>query len=541
MTGTDIETIAARTRLLLSNAKGPLAVSVAYYLGAEAAFLIGTLSDNIFAPFWPPNSVLFCALALLPYQRWPLYVMAVFPAHVIAELGVGMGWSQLVVAFVTNCMVAVTSASGLRYLLGAPPWFHGLRSAIAYVLVAIICSPGLSALGGAFVRITGGGDLGSYWFFWRQWYAANALGNLTLSAVLLTWMVKDHDWSDFRSHPQRIEALCLITGLLVASAIAFHASSIAGSSYFPALLYLPLPFAIWAAVRFRTKGASVAILVVTIASISSMLRGPTVFGGADVEESVLALQLFLMVLSVSILLLGASVDELRRAEQTAARLARSVLGAQDAERRDVAKRLLDGIGQKLAAATWMTDQHPTPPGFDEVVQRSIRDLRELSYLLHPPMLDEAGLDTALRARLGKYSECTGIAVTLELSGLGRLPADVELTIFRVVEEALANVKQHSRSVTARVSIERGARSDRDGVVVRIEDGGGGMPIIAKVETLIQQATTTAAGGGLGLARMRERLRRIGGELEISSASNKTTVCAIIPVSGIGHSISAHNV
>lgn len=540
MTGIDIETIAARTRLLLSNAKGPLAVSVAYYLGAEAAFLIGTLSDKMFAPFWPPNSVLFCALALLPYQRWPLYVMAVFPAHVIAELGVGMGWPQLVVAFVTNCMVAVFGAFGLRYLLGAPPWFYGLRSAIAYVLIAIVCSPGLSALGGAFVRITGAGDLGSYWLFWRQWYAANALGNLTLSAVLLTWMVKDHDWSDFRSHPQRIEALCLITGLLVASAIAFQASSIAGSSYFPALLYLPLPFVIWAAVRFRTKGASAAILVVTIASISSMLRGPTVFGGADVEESVLALQLFLMVLSVSILLLGASVDELRRAEQTAARLARSVLGAQDAERREVAKRLLDGIGQRLAAATWV-DQHPTLPGFDEVVQRSIRDLRELSYLLHPPMLDEAGLETALRARLGKYSECTGIAVTLELSGLDRLPADVELTIFRVVEEALANVKQHSRSVTARVSIERAARSDRDGVVVRIEDGGGGMPIIAKVETLIQQATTTAAGGGLGLARMRERLRRIGGELEISSASNKTTVCATIPVSGIGHSISAHDV
>ena len=146
MTGIDIETIAARTRLLLSNAKGPLAVSVAYYLGAEAAFLIGTLSDKMFAPFWPPNSVLFCALALLPYQRWPLYVMAVFPAHVIAELGVGMGWPQLVVAFVTNCMVAVFGAFGLRYLLGAPPWFHGLRSAIAYVLIAIVCSPGLAFL-----------------------------------------------------------------------------------------------------------------------------------------------------------------------------------------------------------------------------------------------------------------------------------------------------------------------------------------------------------------------------------------------------------
>ena len=142
MTGTDIGTNPARARLLLSNVQGPLLVSVAYYLGAEAAFLIGTLSDKIFAPFWPPNAILFCALALLPYQRWPLYIVAVFPAHVIAELGVGMGWSQLVVAFVTNCMVAVFSASGLRYLLGAPPWFYSLRTAIVYVLVAIVCSPG---------------------------------------------------------------------------------------------------------------------------------------------------------------------------------------------------------------------------------------------------------------------------------------------------------------------------------------------------------------------------------------------------------------
>ena len=72
MTDTDIETSPARARLLLSNVQGPLLVGMAYYLGAEAAFLIGTLSDKMFAPFWPPNSVLFCALALLPYQRWPL-------------------------------------------------------------------------------------------------------------------------------------------------------------------------------------------------------------------------------------------------------------------------------------------------------------------------------------------------------------------------------------------------------------------------------------------------------------------------------------
>ena len=529
MTSTDRETSLARAKPLLSNMQGPVLVSVAYYAGAEAAFLIGTLSDKIFAPFWPPNAILFCALALLPYRRWPLYVIAVFPAHVIAELGVGMGWSQLIVAFVTNCLVALLSASGLRYLLGAPSWFYSLRAAIIYVLVAAVFAPGVSAFGGAFVRITGGGDFQNYWFFWRQWYVANALGNVTLSVLLLTFLVKDRDWSEFGSRLRRTEATLLVAGLLVACAAAFEASPFARPCYLPAFLYLPLPFVIWAAVRFRTIGASVAILVVTVASISTLLHGSTVFASTDVEASVLALQLFLMVLSTSSLLLGASVDQLRRAERTTARLARSVLGAQDEERRHVARRLLDDICQRLAAATWMTDQQPTTGGLEEAVQQSIRDLRELSYLLHPPMLDEAGLESALRARLDQYSECTGIAVTLEASELDRLPADVELTIFRVIEEALTNVKRHSGSVTASIRIERGVSPASD-VVVRIEDAGGGMPLMVQLDGLIQQATTTTADRGLGLARMRERLRRIGGELEISAESNKTTVWAKIPVS-----------
>jgi signal transduction histidine kinase len=509
--------------------QGPVLVSLAYYAGAEAAFLIGTLSDKIIAPFWPPNAILFCALALLPYRRWPLYVIAVFPAHMIAELGVGMGWSQLIVAFVTNCLVALLSASGLRYLLGAPSWFYSLRSAIIYVLVAAVFAPGIAAFGGAFVWITGGGDFQHYWFFWRQWYVANALGNVTLGVLLLTFLVKDRDWSEFGSRLRRTEATLLVAGLLVACAAAFEASPFAKTCYLPAFLYLPLPIVIWAAVRFRTVGASVAILVVTVASISTLLHGSTVFASTNVEASVLALQLFLMVLSTSSLLLGASVDQLRRTERTAARLARSVLGAQDEERREVARRLLDDICQRLAAATWVTDQHPATKGLEEAVQKSIRDLRELSYLLHPPMLDEAGLQSALRARLDRYTECTGIAVTLEASELDRLPADVELTIFRVIEEALANVKQHSGSVTACIRIERGVSPTSD-VVVRIEDAGGGMPLMVQLEGLIQQATTTITDRGLGLARMRERLRRIGGELEISSESHKTTVWAKIPVS-----------
>ena len=208
-------------------------------------------------------------------------------------------------------------AFGLRYLLGAPPWFHGLRSAIAYVLIAIVCSPGLSALGGAFVRISGAGDLGSYWLFWRQWYAANALGNLTLSAVLLTWMVKDHDWSDFRSHPQRIEA-CVSSPACGSLPPLPSRRADRRVQLFSRLTVLTLAFRHLGRCAFSDERRERGHSCRDHSFHPSMLRGPTVFGGADVEESVLALQLFLMVLSVSILLLGASVDELRRAEQTAA-------------------------------------------------------------------------------------------------------------------------------------------------------------------------------------------------------------------------------
>jgi integral membrane sensor domain MASE1/two-component sensor histidine kinase len=515
-------------RIAPSHLTGPVLLGLAYYLGAEAAFLIGTLSDQIFAPFWPPNAILFCALVLMPYRQWPLYIVAVVPAHILAEFSVGMGWQQLIVAFATNSMVALISATGVRGLMGPPPWLNTLQRAVSFVLVTAVFAPGIAALGGAFVRITGGGDLGSYWQYWTEWYVANALGSLTLGAMLLTWMGSKHDWSDFRSPLRRVEASFLLAGLGTACTIAFLAYPFAKSCYVPTLLYLPLPLVVWAAVRFQTIGASAAIFVITVGSIASILHGSTVFSGSNVEENVLALQLFLLVVSGSTLLLGASTEELRSAERTTARLARFVLGAQDAERRHVAKHLLDDVAQRLAAATWASNESGLSAAREETIQKSIRDLRELSYLLHPPMLEDAGLETALRSRLDSYSHCTGIAVTLEASGLGRLPADVELTIFRVVEEALANVKQHSGSVTAQVGVHRGLEG-RDVVMLSIEDAGRGMPWMVNMGARIQRLTTTTAGWGLGLARMRERVRRMGGTLEITSARSRTTVRALIPI------------
>src|SRR4026207_2488334 len=160
-------------------------VAIAYYLGAEIAFLIGTLSDRIFAPFWPPNVVLFCALLLAPPRQWWIYIAAALPAHMLAELGVGMPIPPLIVAFATCCLVALANALPVGQLLVGPPGFGTIRKTIIYVLVTAFLSPAFCALGGAFVQVLGSGSLHDYGLYWARWYASNALGSLTLGPIAM--------------------------------------------------------------------------------------------------------------------------------------------------------------------------------------------------------------------------------------------------------------------------------------------------------------------------------------------------------------------
>ncbi len=242
----------------------PVLVAVAYYLGAQAAFAIGTLSDRIFAPFWPPNVVLFVTLLLVPGRRWWIYVAATFPAHVVAELGVGMPAPQLLVAFASNCMVATLSAFAMRRVLVGPPWLGSIRSALIYILITAGISPALSAFGGAFVRILGGGAANDYWSFWWEWYVANALGSITLGPVALAWLTEAPQWLAPARRRASLEPVLLGIALVAvcAGTLALGAG-VASGEFLPSLICVPLPFILWASIRFGEKGASGAILVVT--------------------------------------------------------------------------------------------------------------------------------------------------------------------------------------------------------------------------------------------------------------------------------------
>jgi len=513
-------------------------LAVCYYLGAEAAFYVGTLSDRIFAPFWPPNIVLFCALLFFPGRLWWLCLLAAFPAHVVAEIGVGMPPQQYLVAFVTNCAVAMLNAYGVRHFVGGPDYFGTLRQAVAYVLITVIVSPAICALGGAFVPLLSNGDITNYWVAWAYWYGSNAVASATLGAVFLTWFGHTRRLSLTTS--SKIEAFVLFVGLVFVCAIAFGAKlGTVESGFVPTLLYLPMPLVLWAAIRFGEKGASTAILVVTIVSILRSFQGSTPFDGADAEKNVFVLQVFLTAFSIPVLLIGAAIEELRSARAKMQELAGSLLGVQDEERRRLARGLHDSLGQNLAGARLIvsrlqiqapeSDKEPIKE-LNGIIQQSIRELQTTSYLLHPPLLDEAGLGLALRSYVKGFSDRSGIDVNLEISpSMERLPDNVEIALFRVIQEALTNVYQHSGSPTAHIDLAMRPTNNGRELVLTIEDFGKGMTSSVRAPGLSTAKIASHDLPGLGLKGMRERLRQLGGQFQLDSAAGGTVVTAKVPL------------
>jgi len=514
----------------------PALVAALYYLGAEAAFAIGTLSDRIFAPFWPPNVVLFCALVLAPKRRWWIYIAATFPAHTIAELMVGMPMGQLLVAFATNCILAMLNAVGVRRYLLEPPWFGTLRNASIYVLLTAGINPAISALGGAFVQILGGGPFGSYWAYAGNWYMSNALGSMTLGPVCLIWLDR-RSWADRMSTRRIIEAGVLAVGLGVVCAIVLNSGGKVESGFLPAILYGPLPLLLWAAVRFGQRGVSGAILVLTIVSIWQNLRSPTLFIGIGPERSVLALQVFLMGIAVPLFFLGAAIDQLRRTGEAMRELAGALLHVQDEERRRIARELHDSTGQNLAVAGLMMSRVqgtlpealvPVMGEVHEILRQSMAEIRTASYLLHPPFIDGVGLASSLRSYLDGFTKRTGLTVDFDAPAENeRMPASIELALFRVLQEALTNVWRHSGSSSAMVRLEQRLSDDGHQVILSIEDLGKGIPTKIRQSTLSRGSVGYGTAMGLGLVSMRERLLQIGGSLEIDSHIGRTVIRAVV--------------
>ena len=222
-----------------------------------------------------------------------------------------------------------------------------------------------------------------------------------------------------------------------------------------------------------------------------------------------------------------------RAEDELRRLSGQLLRLQDEERRKIARDLHDSTGQDLVALATTLGQllASLPPSGrklrklasqgQSLAERCIREVRTLSYLLHPPMLDESGLEDALRHFIPGFVERTGIEVDLDmLPNFGRLAHETELGLFRVIQECLINIHRHSGSFTAKIRLVR----DAEKIILEVSDKGCG--ISASKLALLETIPMTA---GVGIPSMQERVTQIGGQLEIGSTSHGTTVRVTIPL------------
>jgi signal transduction histidine kinase len=152
------------------------------------------------------------------------------------------------------------------------------------------------------------------------------------------------------------------------------------------------------------------------------------------------------------------------------------------------------------------------------------ELHTISYLLHPPLLDESGLSPAIRWFVGGFSKRSGIQVEADVpEEIGRLPEEIEIALFRVLQEALTNVHRHSGSATARIRL----RLDPDQVTLEVKDEGRG--IVAPVPHHTGDAGIMP---GVGLAGMRERVQQLGGQLKLQSDGKGTLVQVILPVAKV---------
>ncbi len=221
-------------------------------------------------------------------------------------------------------------------------------------------------------------------------------------------------------------------------------------------------------------------------------------------------------------------NELRVAEEHLRRLTGRLMQIQDAERRRVARDVHDGLGQYLVGVKMGIDQLARrlahDPGSHEnvceismLLNQAITETRTISHLLHPPLLDEIGLESALAVYTDGFAKRSGIAVSVGVApDLGRLDSDIETALFRVVQECLLNVHRHSSSTTASVSLNR----ENGEIKLQVGDEGVGMTTTQDPDGM---------GLGVGLLGIRERIRQLNGKLEIFSNKGKgTTVVAIIP-------------
>jgi signal transduction histidine kinase len=497
----------------------------------------------LLSALWLPDSVLLCCLLFTPANRWWIYILFALPVRYYFATHMGIPPWQALANYPNDVLKALLSACLLRVFSRARFRMDNLYQFRLFFVVAVVISPVFSAFAGAAVRHSAGEP---FWQVWYRWFLSCALSALAVTPSLVYWITAPPQ--TLRTTPRRYaEAFLLSGGVLLTSYAAFaRTSGSPGANV--ALLYAPIPFLIWAAARFGPLAASTAISIVGILAMLSTRHGRGPFVVSSAAENVVAMQLFLVVIAVPLLLLSILITERRRTEeslrQTMQDLARSrehlrenyghiqnlsakLLSLHEEERKAISRELHNGVAQQITGVLLTLNALKRQAGMPDGARKELAavlpllsqvsdGIRTLSRQLHPTVVESMGLPRALHALCSDAQMLHGLAVEFRGCDIpAGLSSNSALALYQIAQEAVRNAAYHSRSQRACIELSAADHHLRLG----IRDWGCGFDV-----------ERARRKGGLGLISMQDRAQSLDGTLKISSRSGHGTEIVVeVPV------------
>jgi PAS domain S-box-containing protein len=289
-------------------------VSAGYYVTSRIGFAF-TLQPGSVSLLWLPNSLLLAGLLLVPTRAWWVVILAAFPAHVASEWQSGVPTGMVLSWFVSNSMQALLGAVGIRCLVKDDLQFNRTRDVTVFLVFGVFLAPFLASFIDSGLVVLNGLGRGTYWSLWRIRFFSNVLASLMVVPPILVWS-RTAAQRFLSAKPVRyMEGAVLMASLLVVGFLVFDVERDAQSM--APVIYWSFPFLLWATARFGVRGITAALVIMGCLAISGVKAGAGPFVTSSVEENALAVQMFLIALSVPLLVLAAALEERKRTEQAA--------------------------------------------------------------------------------------------------------------------------------------------------------------------------------------------------------------------------------
>jgi len=503
------------------------------------------------AVFYPPYAVVTAALLLSPTRHWWLFLLASSLAHALVH------WSDRPLAWVllldtANLTRALIAAGGVRWFGAGPLRFDELRGVTLFLLFPVILAPLAGALIGARI-VTFAEGTGDYRLIWQAWALSNALTALILLPIILIGIGRLRGWRR-RPRPRRLsEVGLLFAGLLTVGIVAFGERDV-GLSTLAARLYAPLPFLIWAAVRFGTVGTALSLLAITGLTIGSAIYGTGPFVTQSPTENLLSLQLFLGGISVPLLFLAALIEErqhrelvLQRAHAELERVSRVMTVGELAASisHEVNQPLCALVANATACRRWLERSEPDLREAREAVDDIVRDATHASEviarvrtLFKKEAVQHSELDLSVVVRgvvalLKSEARARGVALGMDVGesipsvlGDGVQLQQVLLNLILNGMDATTGVMDRPREVQVASSVR-----EPGWVEITVRDTGVGLAPDERERVFEPFYTTKAEGTGLGLSITRTIVAGHGGRLWAEpNAGHGATFRFTLPVS-----------